>query len=274
VRRLIRCFLIPAVVLMAQAPAPEVSRAEEEVRRVQALVEAGVAPRLALTKAQNELQEAQDLGVLRATLYGQIAVEDLSEQQAEAMLAAAQRNWSRKQQKLEDAKKLVDAGVLARTGLTPYLLEMDESRRVHDLALSRGRLVRELAEIALSEDEVAAQLEETPHGPSPLIQRFDGDGVFHTNHLRMAVLEYEKEFGKSLPISARGETALHRSLGYDHRGRVDVALSPDTREGQWLRQFLQTQRVPFYAFRGAVAGKSTAAHFHLGPPSLRLRRAD
>jgi hypothetical protein len=140
--------------------------------------------------------------------------------------------------------------------------------------LSRGRLFRELSEIAHTEDEVATQLEEAPQGPLPMIQRFDGDGVFHTGHLKMAVLEFEKEFGRALPISARGETALHRSLGYDHRGRVDVALSPDSKEGQWLQSYLETIRVPFYAFRGKVAGKSTAAHFHLGPPSLRLRRAD
>ena len=38
---------------------------------------------------------------------------------------------------------------------------------------------------------------------------------------------YEEHFGKPLPISAMGETAVHRALGFDHRGRVDVA--PATR---------------------------------------------
>jgi hypothetical protein len=264
----------PAPEADSSVPAPEVLRAEQEVRRLETLVQAGVAPRVALEKARIELQEAQDLGVLRNTLYGQVNIEDLSEHQAEAMLAAAQRNWQRKVQKLEEAKKLVEEGVLARTGLTPYVIEMDESRRVHDLALSRGRLLRELADFARSEDELAAQLDAEPQAPIPFVQRFDGDGVFHSGHLKMATLEFEKEFGKSLPISAHGATALHRSLGYDHRGRVDIALSPDTKEGQWLRRYLEELRVPFYAFRGAIAGKSTAAHFHLGPPSLRIRRAD
>ena len=77
-----------------------------------------------------------------------------------------------------------------------------------------------------------------------------------------------------MPISARGETALHRSLGFDHRGRIDVALNPDQREGVWLRTWLQRSKIPYYAFRAAVRGKATAPHIHLGPPSTRLRLAD
>src|SRR5687768_8298270 len=200
-------FAVSAV-LSAQVPGvvPEVERAQAEVRRLEVLVEAGAAPRVALEKAKTALEEAQDHGVLRETLYGQIAVEELTEQQADEMVAAAQRNLSRKQQQLDEQKKLVDAGVLARTGLTPYLLELDDSRRVYDLAQSRGRLFRDLVEMARSEEELSAELDEAPQGPLPMMERFDGDGVFRDAHLRVAVLEFEKEFGKPLPISARGET--------------------------------------------------------------------
>jgi hypothetical protein len=107
-----------------------------------------------------------------------------------------------------------------------------------------------------------------------MVQRFDGDGVFHDGHFRAAARAFEREFGKDLPVSARGDTALHRALGYDHRGRIDVAVNPETREGRWLREYLESSRVPFYAFRGFVPGKATAAHFHIGPPSLRIRRTD
>jgi hypothetical protein len=83
-----------------------------------------------------------------------------------------------------------------------------------------------------------------------------------------------RQFGKSLPVSAKGDTALHRSLGFDHRGRVDIALNPDQREGAWLRSYLQKAKLPYYAFRAAVRGKATAPHIHMGPPSTRYRVAD
>ena len=81
---------------------------------------------------------------------------------------------------------------------------------------------------------------------------------------------FEREFGKPLPVSAMGETAVHRALGFDHRGRVDVAVYPDTPEGIWLRNYLTTNHIPYFAFRHAVPGKATGAHIHLGPMSTHL----
>jgi hypothetical protein len=82
---------------------------------------------------------------------------------------------------------------------------------------------------------------------------------------------FEKHFGKPLPVSALGETAVHRALGFDHRGRVDVALHPDQPEGLWLREFLTENHIPFFAFRQAVPGRATGAHIHIGPMSTHLK---
>ena len=70
--------------------------------------------------------------------------------------------------------------------------------------------------------------------------------------------------------SAVGETAVHRALGFDHRNRVDVALNPDQPEGVWLRRYLESRRIPYFAFWQAVPGKATGAHIHMGPMSTRL----
>jgi hypothetical protein len=287
VRLFVSAFAVCLTVLYAQAPEPgvgqdsalvregsEIGRAEEELRRVKSLFEAGAASRAQVEKVQSVLEEARDHEVLRATLYGHIAIEELTEQQSSGMIEAAQRNVDRKQRLYDEALKLVTEGVRSRASLEPVRQEVEESRRVHAEALSRGRLFSELSEIVRAEQEAALHLEDRPNEPLPFVYRYDGDGKFETAHLKLAVLGFEKEFSKPLPISARGETALHRALGYDHRGRVDVGVSPDSKEGQWLRQFLEANRVPYFAFRGAVRGKSTAAHFHLGPPSLSLRRAD
>jgi hypothetical protein len=63
-------------------------------------------------------------------------------------------------------------------------------------------------------------------------------------------------------------------MGLDHRGRIDVAVNPDSEEGQWLRRYLETERIPYLAFRGALAGAATGPHIHIGPPSPSLRIAD
>jgi hypothetical protein len=63
---------------------------------------------------------------------------------------------------------------------------------------------------------------------------------------------------------------VHRALGFDHRGRVDVAVVPSAPEGIWLRQYLQLKKIPYYAFSHAIPGKATAAHIHIGPGSTRL----
>jgi hypothetical protein len=55
---------------------------------------------------------------------------------------------------------------------------------------------------------------------------------------------------------------------------VDVALNPDTQEGHWLRKYLESSAIPYYAFRSFVPGKAAAAHIHIGPPSNRLLKAD
>jgi hypothetical protein len=188
------------------------------------------------------------------------------------MVAAARRQVDRDKERLESTRKLVDQGVVARSALTPLLEDVDARRKTLDLALSRSKLIGELTAMILAE---AAQTESDEHpSDSRIAERFDGNGVFRDSEFKKVVLAYEKKFSHPLPVSARGETALHRALGFDHRGRVDVALNPDQAEGVWLCQYLSASQIPYFAFRAAVPGQATAPHIHLGPPSLRLRSAD
>jgi hypothetical protein len=77
------------------------------------------------------------------------------------------------------------------------------------------------------------------------------------------------KFGRTLPVSAFGQTRLHSRLGFDHRNSVDVALSPDSREGRVLMNKLRAFGVPFITFRKAIPGIATGAHIHVGRPSPR-----
>ena len=77
-------------------------------------------------------------------------------------------------------------------------------------------------------------------------------------------------FGRSLPVSAFGQSRTHDRLGYDHSHALDVALHPDSAEGQALIEYLRREGIPFLAFRAAIPGVSTGAHIHIGSPSHRL----
>jgi hypothetical protein len=83
---------------------------------------------------------------------------------------------------------------------------------------------------------------------------------------------FASKFRHALPISAFGQTAVHSQMGFDHRNAIDVAVSPDSAEGQALMTYLRNAGIPFIAFHYAVAGSATGAHIHIGYPSHRVSK--
>lgn len=225
-----------------------------------------------LERVTSSAADIDDDAVLKRTLYAPLRPDELAVEQCEQMVTAAERRVKRIEEKIEESRPLIEQGIFARNELKPLEEELDYRRRTLDLASSRARFIRELADAAKMEASFEAY--QLDLGVKPIQERFDGKAAFHQAAFKKLVLAYQEQFGRALPVSANGETAFHKALGYDHRGRVDVALSPDQAEGQWLRQFLEKEQIPYYAFRGAVAGKASAAHIHIGPPSSRLRVAD
>jgi hypothetical protein len=264
-------FLIVAVSPQARSAQSEsLDRAEQEVARIRALVEAGAMPRATLEKAEIDLAEARDEVVLSERLYGKASVNDLTDESAREMVQAGERQLARQQQRVDDLKKLIAEGVKPPTELTPLLEELDRRRQTLILAESRVRLLGELEKMARLEVED----EDLVAGDMPRrSQRYDGDGNFNDNDFRRVSVAFQSRFGRPLPVSAYGMTAVHRSLGFDHRGRVDVALDPNDADGRWLRAYLESQKIPYFAFSAAIPGKATGAHIHLGTPSPRLVRA-
>lgn len=243
-----------------------------EVDRLRVMSETGSIPRARLDQAQAELADAEDNSILRRTLYGSLRVEDFSKEQSDLMVAAAQRLVDRQNERYERTREMVAEGILARASLAAMLEDLEYRKKALDMANFRAKLVEDLAEQAQAEGDLDEQ------GPvlssRRMIERYDGAGMFRELDFIRISSAFQRQFGKSLPVSAKGDTALHRSLGFDHRGRVDIALNPDQREGAWLRSYLQKLKLPYYAFRAAIRGKATAPHIHLGPPSTRYRIAD
>jgi hypothetical protein len=253
--------------------------ARRELTRISDLVGMGALPRQRLDQAQQDFADAQDDAVLARTLYGEMPVKDLTDQLAAEMVAAAERRVERQQARIEQARKLIEAGFTAQQALTPLESELSLRETSLNLARERARLMNDLAELAKLEESIAASKDAAPSEGADLLtesmEHFEGNGIFlESRDLKPIEEAFAKKFDHPLPISAEGETSLHRALGFDHRGRVDVALDPNGVEGMWLRTYLKASLIPYYAFTHAVPGKATAAHIHIGPGSTRLSAAD
>jgi hypothetical protein len=248
------------------------AEAERDLERIRLLVDEGIAPRRQLEEAEARMRDARDRAVLEATLYGRIELSELTEGQAREMTAAAARMLERRQAQLDDIERKVEQGALARAALIPFQEEVDRALRTLDEATARAGLIEELSRMARREVEISESAESAiPDGFPPLAERFDGSGELVEEDWRAILLAYEARFRRGLPVSARGDTAYHRELGFDHRGRLDIALDPDSTEGAWLRHELEARQVPHHLFRAALNGSSSAPHIHVGPPSARLR---
>jgi hypothetical protein len=264
--------LVFAQTLPVEPEAPEITKAKSELVRLEQLVEAGGVPRNRLEQARQELSEAMDRAVLRRTLYGSLKVEDLTEPLAKQMLDSAQRLVSNQQKKVNQHRELVEQNVVGRLTLTPFIEELDIRRKSLALAESRVMFWNQLLEMARAEQ--ARQLEQEQLAAAQQLSDDESTAVLALSRVRQLESEFERVFSRSLPVSARGDTTFHRTLGFNHTGRIDVALNPDSAEGQWLRKWLDRSGIPYLAFRGAVPGQASAAHIHVGPPSTRLRSAD
>lgn len=265
--RLAFAGLLGALILCAQDL--EVSRAQARLDRLRELAAVGAAPRVEVEKAEAAVADAKDNALLR----GSFLAKDLTPEQADEIVAAASRRLDRRQRLLGERQRWLEAGLIAKSELDGLAQDVSMARRDLELATSRARVVRELEEMAEAEaraEALARNYAPEQHGVS---ERYDGNGVFTDRDLRGVETAFARHFDKALPVSAAGETAVHRALGFDHRGRVDVAINPDQPEGIWLRHYLESRHIPYFAFRMAVPGKATGAHIHLGPLSIRLQRA-
>jgi hypothetical protein len=251
---------------------PMVVRAKIDYDRIKQLVDQGGLPRLRLEKAQTDVDDALDMSILKRNIYS----KDVTAEQADQMVEVAERMVLRRQRSMMRMQELVASGVISLAEAQLSGADLDRSRTELQMAMTRANVVRELAESAKLQKTIAtleSQAETHPEWAGKLYTRYDGKGVFSTADRQKVETAFFSHFLKPLPISADGETAVHRSLGFNHRGRIDVGVSPDSPEGVWLLSYLQRNRIPYFAFRTAIAHRATGAHIHIGPQSTRLSAA-
>jgi len=249
-----------------------VIRAKLDFDRVKQLVDQGVLPRLRLEKAQDDVDDALDMSILKKNIYS----TDITPEQADQMVQIAERMALRKQRSMARMQSMVSSGVLSLAEAQLAGADLERSRSALAMAITRANVVRQLAEAAKLQKQIAtleSQAETHPEWNGKLYSKYDGNGAFSVVDRHRVEGAYMAHFLKPLPVSADGETTVHRSLGFDHRGRIDVGVSPDSPEGAWLLSYLQKNHIPYFAFRAAIPHRATGAHIHIGPQSTRLTAA-
>lgn len=163
-------------------------------------------------------------------------------------------------------KDLLARGLISRQEWAESNRALADARR--KLADARRQILEAdhtLAE-ALADPRV---LERDPAG-TPTLVRYRGAGHWTLAEVPRIEAFFARRFGRPLPVSAYGQTALHDRFGFDHREAVDVAVTPDSAEGTALMAYLRDAGISFLGFRARVPGEATGAHIHIGEASHRL----
>ncbi len=172
---------------------------------------------------------------------------------------------------VEIRKRLVAEGLASKR-------ELEESeRRLADAEVKLTGTRRHLgeADAMIAEASGESQLARLSARPgsyytTAALIRYNGTARWALTDIAKVQVFFTSKFKHALPVSAYGQTAVHDHLGFDHRNAVDVAVHPDSAEGQAIMAYLRNAGIPFIAFRAAVRGSATGAHIHLGYPSHRL----
>jgi hypothetical protein len=226
-------------------------------------------------KAQNKpLRSNNEPAVTRSDLI--VATREYKAN-SEDLLRLQEEELKKATQKLEQLRQLVADGLVAKNELAAA----EDSLATLQATLEATRkkigdsdqMIAEIQSEELRKTESVAQsgfVNKPRSFVKPTLLRYNGTANWSIDHLAGIQRFFSSTFGYSLPTSTVGQSATHNWLGWDHRNAVDVSLNPDSVEGKMLISFLQTQGIPFLAFRGAIPGVSTGAHIHIGRPSQRL----
>jgi hypothetical protein len=221
--------------------------------------------------SREELKKIADQAAeSRATL---VAASKTYQESLERLLELQRAEVTRLKELHEKRRQMLEEGIIAKRELDESELKLAEATKKAD----ETTLQIETSEQLVAEVEAAEELAKKQ--PTPADQVFSPTLKYirYTGTANFSLLDHIKigeyflgQFGRTLPISALGQTTVHDRLGFDHRRALDVAIHPDSKEGQTLMTYLRTQGIPFMAFRGAIPGSATGAHIHIGPPSHRV----
>lgn len=229
-----------------------------------AVVFAPIDARPVWAQAPNKLEKTAS-DVIAATLNYRAALE--------RVLAIYERDLARRLELADLRQDLFEREVISRRELEEgQRAQVEAQKNVEETRAAIIGADRMLTEARMA--EALARLTPLPRGgyeETAGLARFNGPSVWSlsvdTPRLQQFFLG---RFGRVLPISALGQTALHDRMGFDHRNALDLAVHPDSPEGRALMEHLRGLGIPFIAAWGPIPGSASGAHIHVGQPSPRI----
>ena len=191
----------------------------------------------------------------------------------EKVLAIHERELARRNELAELRQDLYERGVLSRREFEEgQRAQLEAQKSVEDTRRAMSDADRMMSEARTAESLARlAPLARGGYEEMPGLVRYNGTAAWSiTGDLPRLQQFFLARFGRPLPISALGQTALHDRMGFDHRNALDVAVHPDSPEGRALMEHLRLAGIPFIAAWGAIPGSTSGAHIHVGQPSPRF----
>jgi hypothetical protein len=191
----------------------------------------------------------------------------------EKVLAIHERELARRNELAELRQDLYERGVLSRREFEEgQRAQLEAQKSVEDTRRAMSDADRMMSEARTAESLARlAPLARGGYEETPGLVRYNGTAAWSiTGDLPRLQQFFLARFGRPLPISALGQTALHDRMGFDHRNALDVAVHPDSPEGRALMEHLRLAGIPFIAAWGAIPGSTSGAHIHVGQPSPRF----
>jgi hypothetical protein len=222
-------------------------------------------PRVSQAELDKQIKKSREDVIKAANEYKASLGVLLAFQEADVKAAA---------ETVEKRKALFEQNIISK-------LDLEKSKQELATAQAKVTVTRKQmgeSDNLIAEARAAEQLEKMPRArvgsyqATAALIRYNGASRWALADAAKVESFFFSRFRRALPISALGQTEVHNRLGFDHRNSVDVAVHPDSAEGQAVMSYLRSAGIPFIAFRQAVAGSATGAHIHIGYPSHRIAR--
>jgi hypothetical protein len=184
----------------------------------------------------------------------------------EALLPHLEGSLKQAAENLEKRRELLEKGIVSKLDVTAA------EEAVKNAQAEVDKVKKQLVETdhLIAEAQIVEVPRKTAVRSVPAISRSNGSSGWVLSRAAQVKGFFSSKFGRELPISAFGQTATHDRLRFAHHNSIDVAVHPDSVEGQALIAYLRSSSIPYLAFRSAIKGVATGAHIHIGYASHRI----
>ena len=190
----------------------------------------------------------------------------------EPVQAMYERELARQTELAEIRQELYERGTLSASDVQQGRRALVKAQKdVDDIRRQRVEVDRMMVEMRMIEVGKQRPLGRGGYEETAGLVRFNGPAPWSlAEDVPKLQRFFQARFGRSLPISAHGQTPLHDQMGFDHRNALDVAIDPSSSDGRAFMEYLRSSGIPFIAAWGAIPGAASGAHIHVGQPSPRL----